>query len=153
MDPDCSAPISGVAYFPLRGIYETDRTTSRYSVNESRSAPNTIATDVDILRRVRHVDQRPGKLLQRIRAHSCRCRRAWRRRDSVLGTLGTPEHRPLLGTVSNVSRDLRALARGNIRAFPPRRRGAPDQPLFRCVPSLLPLRRCRPYARPAIAPL
>src|SRR6516162_222810 len=62
-------------------------------------------------------------------------------------------HRPLLEAVPNVSRDLPAFARGNVRAFRSHRRGAPDQPLFRCVPSLLSLRRCRPYARPTVAPL
>src|SRR5229473_2502995 len=100
------------------------------SIDEQCNAPRTSAADNDVIRRLRHVDQRSRQLLRSLCTNPCRCRRAPSRRQGVLGMLGTSEYRALLGPLPVVSRYLRTLTRRDIRAFRDGGRQPTDQSLL-----------------------
>src|ERR1700722_9247773 len=127
--------------------------TGENSIDGKQTKPCAAATEADVVRRLRHADQRPRQLLWRVRAYPGRLRRAWRGCESVLGALGASQYRALLGDLPVVPRHLRIVARRNVRAFRGAWRQQENRILLRGVPEILPLRRCRQHAGPAVEAL
>src|SRR5579871_3509419 len=71
--------------------------------------PRTLATEIDVVRCVRHADQRARQLVWRIRADSRCDERSPCRRQGVLGSLGAPQYRALLAAIPDIPRDLQGV--------------------------------------------